>query len=188
MNIKELLVILALSLPAAAMAAGSLDLNVRDDSIQARYSTVVGEQALGNLEADFGVLFNDDSKRVLGAGLHVADYAGGEELPVYAGVGGRLLWVDGDVDSGVVLALGGFGRVTLPGADRISLGANAHFAPGITAFGGARRYLELGARGEYHLLERAWLYLGYRRVRAGFDRVTTRTIDSGLHVGMRFEL
>lgn len=181
-----LIVALAIAAAPATAFAQALDVNVRDSALWARYSSIVSEQRFGQLDADGTVFFGENSRRAIGAGLHVVDNAYTHETPVYVGLGARLLWVDGGVGSGTVLAFGGHGRMTLPDADRISLGGYAYAAPDITAFGRANGYYEIAARGEYHLLESAWLYLGYRYMRAKFKRVPTLTMDSGIHLGMRF--
>lgn len=186
------LVVASVSMGAVAQEAPfepsrSFDLNLRDDSVSARFSGIVGEQRLGKVEADFGVLFNSGDRRVAGGGLHIVDNAGSAERPVELGLGGRLLWMDSGVADGAVLAVGGHVRTTLDQADRVSVGANLHFAPSILAFGGADGYLEVGVRGEYQALQRAWVYLGYRRIRGEFEAAPDRTLDSGVHLGMRFE-
>lgn len=185
------LVVASLSMGAVAQEPAdptrSFDLNLRDNSVFARISGVMGEQRLGKVEADFGALFNGGDRRVIGGGLHIVDNAGSAERPVQLGLGGRLLWMDSGVEDGVVLAVGGHMRMTLDQADRVSVGAQLYFAPSILAFNQADGYLEGGVRVEYQALQRAWVYLGYRRIRGGFEAVPDRTIDSGVHLGMRFE-
>lgn len=180
------LAILILLAPTV-VSAQTFDFNVRDSAAWARYSSLVSEQSFGQLEADGTLFIADGSRRALGAGLHVVDNAYTAETPVYVGLGGRLLWVDAGPADGAVLALGGHGRYTLPDADRVSIGGHLYFAPSILSFAGATRYLEFGLRGEYHLLESSWVYLGYRRTRAGFDTLRTRTFDNGVHLGLRFQ-
>lgn len=165
----------------------SLDLNLRDNSFAARFTGEVGEQSLGRIEADASVLFNSGDRRVAGVGMHIVDNAGSVEHPVYLGLGGRLLWMDSGVADGAVLAVGGHVRTTFTEADRVSVGAQLWFAPSITSFGSADGYLETGVRVEYQALQRAWVYLGYRRIRGKFETAPDRTIDSGAHLGMRFE-
>lgn len=165
----------------------SLDLNLRDDSVSARITGIVGEQRLGKVEADFGVLFNSGDRRVVGGGLHIVDNASSTDSPIQLGLGARLLWMDSGAEDGVVLAVGGHVRTTLDRADRVSVGAQLHFAPSILAFNEADGYLEAGVRAEYQALQRAWVYLGYRRIRGEFESAPDRTIDSGVHLGMRFE-
>jgi hypothetical protein len=185
------LVVASLSMGVAAQEpvehGRSLDFNLRDDSASARITGIVGEQRLGKVEADFSVLFNSGDRRVGGAGLHIVDNAGSAERPVMLGLGGRLLWIDSGAADGFVLAVGGHVRTTLDQADRVSIGAHLHYAPSITSFNSVDGYLEGGVRAEYQALQRAWVYLGYRRIRGKFETAPDRTLDSGVHLGMRFE-
>lgn len=182
----RLVALLVLLLPASVFAQ-ALDFNVRDDAAWARYSTIVDERDFGQIELDGTIYFADNGRRSAGVGLHIVDNAFTAETPVYVGLGGRLLWVDSGPFSGAVLALGGHGRYTLPAADRMSLGAHLYFAPDVLSFGRADGYFEVAARGEYQVLQSSWVYLGYRRARAGYNGVASRTIDSGLHLGMRIQ-
>jgi hypothetical protein len=187
MNTMRYLVILALLVPTTTFA-NTVDFNVRDNALWGRYSTIVSEQGFGQLEADGTAYFGNRGRRTIGAGLHVVDNAYTAETPVYVGLGGRLLWVDGGPHSGTVLALGGHGRFTLPDADRVSIGGHLYFAPDVLSFGQSSGYFEFAARGEYQVLQSSWVYLGYRRARANFSGVNARTIDTGLHLGMRINL
>ena len=45
---------------------------------------------------------------------------------------------------------------------------------------------EEALRGEYQVLENAWIYAGYRRSDADFENASSVPIDSGIHLGMRF--
>lgn len=179
-------ILLALLLPASALAQ-ALDFNVRDDAAWVRYSKLVDERSFGQVELDATAYIADNGRRSAGVGLHIVDNAYTAETPVYVGLGGRLLWVDGGPANGPVFALGGHGRYTLPAADRVSVGAHLYFAPDVLSFGDTDGYFEFAVRGEYHVLQSSWIYLGYRRARVGFTDIASRTIDSGLHLGIRIQ-
>lgn len=179
-------ILIALLLPVT-VSAQTLDFNIRDDAAWVRYAKLVDERSFGQIELDGTAYFADNGRRSAGVGLHIVDNAYTAETPVYVGLGGRLLWVDSGPLSGGVLALGGHGRYTLPAADRVSVGGHLYFAPDILSFGRADGYFEFAARGEYQVLQSSWVYLGYRRARVGYSGFATRTIDSGLHLGMRIQ-
>lgn len=171
-------------LPAVAVAQ-EFRMDVRDNAFAARYGNIVGTER-GQFELSGDALIGKGDRKSLGFGLHAVDNAYTVETPVFVGLGGRVLWLDGGRESGAVVALGANGRMTLPQADRVALSAHAYFAPSITSFGSADSFYEIALRGEYQVLENAWLYGGYRRSDADFDTTPTITLDSGVHIGMRF--
>lgn len=182
---KRSLLILCLLWPLGA-SAQEFRLDVRDSAVAARYARQVHAIEQGNIEAEGSILIADDSRRALGFGAHLVDNAYTTESPVYVGLGGRLLWVDGGVRSGTVLALGAHGRMALPGFERASLSGHLYFAPDIISFGRATAFYEIAARGEYQVFENAWVYAGYRRSEADFAGLPSHPLDNGAHIGMRF--
>lgn len=169
-------------LPFGAGAA-NLDFNLSDDAAAVRYTVGVTD---GGAQVDYGLLYQDDSVYVPSLGLHLVDNAGTERQPVRVGLGGRLLYVDTNGPSGAAIAIGAFGRFSVPNADRFAIAANLYMAPNVIAFGDLDKYLEYGVRGEYEVLRNAALYLGYRRVRINIEGAGNATLDKGLHFGMNF--
>ncbi len=181
---RRCLAFLILAAVSPAVTAAGLDLNVSNDAAR-----VTGEFDLSNnLRVDGSFFHHQDNGNVLGAGLHLTGDASGGQSPVDAGLGGRLLYVDSDTrarDSGTVLALGAYAEYTFPEFDRFSVGGNVHYAPGVLSFGDVDDYLEYGAWAGYSVLRNGIVYLGYRRIEAGFDGTPDVTFDSGMHVGLK---
>lgn len=188
MDMKTLL-LLALSVtllsPGAAFAQ-EFRLDVRDNAFGARYGTLVDLSETTQYEVSGSALIGNSDRKALGVGFHIVDNAYTVETPVFVGLGGRLLWVDGGIESGTVLAFGANGRMAIPDMDRFAVTAHAYFAPKITAFGGAESFYEIAMRGEYQVLENGWVYAGYRRSDVDFEGTPSIAIDSGIHLGMRF--
>lgn len=185
MKIRHLLFILLCATPVASFAQ-EFRMDVRDNAFGARYGTLLELSETGQYELSGSALIGNNSRKALGVGFHAVDNAYTVETPVFVGLGGRLLWVDGGVESGTVLAFGVNGRMAIPDMDRFAVTAHAYFAPGITSFGGADSFFEVAMRGEYQVLENAWIYAGYRRSDADFAGTPSIAIDSGVHLGMRF--
>ena len=176
-------------------------MDVRDNAFGARYGTLIDLSEEGQYEVSGNVLVGKADRKTLGVGFHAVDNAYTVETPVYVGLGGRLLWVDSGFESGTVLAFGANGRMAvpdmaggfmsvprmvMPDMERFGVSAHAYFAPSITSFGGADSFYEIALRGEYQVLENAWIYAGYRRSDADFEGASSIPIDSGIHLGMRF--
>lgn len=178
--------LVALGLAALAPTAWSagLDLNINNDAVR-----LAGDTALSNnLVVDGAVFHHQDNGTILGAGLHLTGDASGGRSPVRAGLGGRLYYIDSDTrgkDSGGALGLGGYVQYTFPEFNRFSVGGSAHYAPGVVSFGDVDDYLEYDAWAGYSVLRDGIVYVGYRRIEAGFDGSPDVTFDTGLHVGIR---
>ena len=156
MKTIAIIAILACAAPATAFGQ-EFRMDVRDNAFGARYGTLIDLSEEGQYEVSGNVLVGKADRKTLGVGFHAVDNAYTVETPVYVGLGGRLLWVDSGFESGTVLA-----------------------------FGGADSFYEIALRGEYQVLENAWIYAGYRRSDADFEGASSIPIDSGIHLGMRF--
>ncbi|MEX0900539.1 MAG: YfaZ family outer membrane protein [Gammaproteobacteria bacterium] len=185
MKIRQFVVIVFCAAPAV-VSAQEFRMDVRDNAFGARYGTLLDLSETGQYEVSGSALIGNSDRKALGVGFHAVDNAYTVETPVFVGLGGRLLWVDGGLESGTVLAFGANGRVAMPDMDRFAVTAHAYFAPSITSFGRADRFFEIAMRGEYQVLESAWVYAGYRRSDADFEGTPSIALDSGIHLGMRF--
>lgn len=172
----------ALVLAAGSLCqAASLDLNLSGDAVQ--FET--------NVEVTPGIQ--------LGAGVLDSDYRGdatawhGQLLGVERSrdyeiaVGARWTQVDSDFGDGGGLGLGGYGYAYLPQAPAVSLGGYGFYTPGVVSNGDLDDAVEYGVRARYAVTANVDAYLGYRRFRADFDHpgIGTRTLDSGVHGGVR---
>ena len=185
MKTISMIVVLLCAAPATAFGQ-EFRMDVRDNAFGARYGTLIDLSEEGQYEVSGNVLVGKADRKTLGVGFHAVDNAYTVETPVYVGLGGRLLWVDSGFESGTVLAFGANGRMAVPDMERFGVSAHAYFAPSITSFGGADSFYEIALRGEYQVLENAWIYAGYRRSDADFEGASSIPIDSGIHLGMRF--
>lgn len=186
----RLFLIAALGLLAGTARAGSLDLNLGSDAFYGAYATAATNSGL---EFDVSYLHheedNEPDRDIAGLGLHLVDDAAQGETPFRVGVGARLFYLDATVADGGALAIGGHLRYSIPQYNRFAIGGHAYFAPDVTSFGDAEKYVQFGITAEYEILRQANVYLGYRRARAeynfglaGSDEVT---MDSGVHFGFR---
>jgi hypothetical protein len=171
---------------AAAQTTGkALDINLNSDSVRMGFTGRLGRP---NYLADVGWLYNQDKGDVIHASFHVVDLAGSPGTALQAGLGLRLVHtrVDPGSESGTALALGGFGRYTLPNADRFHVAGYGYYAPDVTASGDQKEYYEIGARAGYSIIRDADIYIGVRRIHAKYKGSGGYTFDSSLNIGFEF--
>ncbi|MDJ0699278.1 MAG: YfaZ family outer membrane protein [Woeseiaceae bacterium] len=170
---------------SAQATARALDISLNDDMVDAGFTWRLGDN---KLLADVGWLHNQDRGDVVGGGIHLVDAASAGDDPLQAGMGLRALYIDPDLsgDSGTAVALGGFVRYTLPGANRFNIGAHGYYAPDVVTFSDLSEFYEVGVRVGYNVLRDGDVFLGVRTVRAEFGDAGRLSLDSGLHIG--FEL
>lgn len=170
--------------PVGALAQGSgLDVNVSGHSARAAFDT---ELTLSGLDLSFEGMHNNDNGNVFGVGLGLRANANPGRSPVTALIGVKALWVDPDyrgVDSGYALALGGGIKYVLPQFNRLSFGARIFWAPGVTSFSNADRYLGGAVRAGYRVLPNGTVYLSYRHVTATFENTDSLIMDNGFNIG-----
>jgi hypothetical protein len=174
---------LLLAVLGAPAQAAEVDLSVNADAARLGVGVPIGN----NLLIDGSWLYHSDHGNVVSAGGHVTGAASGVD-PLWAGVGLRLSYIKNDRDSeedGVALGMGGFVRYTLPQYDRISFGGSLYFAPGVLSFGDVDKFYEAGIWAGYSVIKDADVYLGWRKVEADFNDDGSKSMDSGLHIGLR---
>ncbi len=170
--------------PGAALAQGSgLDINLSGNAVYAAFDN---EITLSGLDLSFQALHNTDDGDVAGVGLGLRANANPGHSPVTALIGVKALWLSPDytgVDSGYALALGGGVDWVLPSFNRLSFGGRIYWAPNVTSFSNATRYLAEEARAGYRVLPNGTVYLGYRHVTASFEGTDSLIMDNGVNVG-----
>lgn len=174
---------LGVSTPATS---ASFDINLSDKSVQGKYAMAIGGSAVGRTELSFGLLYNDDDdSNYLGeVGLMVVDVAGSKAPGLELGVGGKLYFADATNGDAVALGLGGHLRYKLTALPRMNFGAVGLYAPSIVSFADADNMYELGASIGYELLPTANVYVGYRHIRADFDK-GAQSIDETMMLGLK---
>ena len=117
---KIYLSLLGLTLCCAQAVADAVDLGFNSDAARLQY---VHDLRSNSLKLDGGWLHNSDNGDVVHVGLHLADMASGGRNPVQAGLGGRVVYTNGDFSNqdGFAIPIGGYVRYTLPRLNRVSI-------------------------------------------------------------------
>ena len=173
-----------ITLLCAQVIADELDFSLNSDALRLQY---VYEAESSDLNFDAGWLHNSDNGDVLHAGLHLAGLASSGRDKVEAGLGGRLVYTNGESSkqNGFAVPIGGFVRFTPRTLNRISVFGSAYYAPSILALGDMDKYQEFTFRVGYNLLREADVYFGARYVRGDYRKgAPDARYDTGMHIGM----
>lgn len=173
---------------SASALADNIDVNVRDKAIRGTYSMDLTSRGYNGLSADFGVLYNEDKKQLDGdtlvhAGLMVSGENWSQSGTFDISIGGRMIYTSpGKSDLGA-LAFGG--QLRFSPVHRLGIGGSVFYAPSITSFMDADRYMETTLRVDYQILPQAFVYIGHRKIEVDTDNVNNVELDEGMHVGFK---
>jgi hypothetical protein len=159
---------LMLGAASTTAVADSIDVNLRDKAVRLTYAANLSS---GGLNADFGILHNEDKKQLddtlYHAGLLVSGENWSESGTFDISLGGRLIYTSpGTVDLGA-LAFGG--KLRFSPVHRLGIGGSIFYAPSITSFGDADRYVESSVQIDYQVLPQAFIYIGYRNIEVDIE-------------------
>jgi len=165
---------------AAAAAAGSVDINLSNHTLEAQYSAAAGS-------ADFSVggLYNEDQKNwEANVGLLAAGDTQVSGSRVDAGLGGRIYAVH--VSDKDLVALGLGGRVRwFPGNGSFGIGGYTYYAPAVVTVMDGDHFWDSGVRAELELQRNTSLYVGYRWMHAYLNNQSNPYVDKGGFVGVQ---
>ncbi|MGA9665642.1 MAG: YfaZ family outer membrane protein [Gallionella sp.] len=183
------IVALSLLIFGTAAIADDLDLNLRNSAAQVQYGTSMGRDSLGKTELHVGALYSNsnNSNNTLGdLGIVVKDELGNNApgWSVGAGIKGVAAHTQNTNESAV--AIGGLIKYSPPGLSRLGLVGQVYFAPNITTFGDANRYVEEEFEVEYSIVSNTAAYLGYRNMQFNINSTSSNaTVDEGVLIGVR---
>lgn len=184
--IKSAALVLVLVSPGAALAQ-TLDVNLNDDTLRGEYDAQMSHL---NARYNLGVLIGQEKNRDLvqgHAGLLVTGDAGARQANVTAGLGGRLVLLDLEDQSGGALGLGGMIEARLPAFNRIGAVGYVYWAPDASSFGDLEGHTEYALALDYEVIRNASLYVGYRQVKLKGEVGPTVTAETGYHLGLRLD-
>jgi len=180
--------LLGMSFLCVQVLAHELDLSLNANALRAQY---FHEFETNQLSLDGGWLYHEDNGNAVHVGLHLIDIASSGRDRVEAGIGGRIVYTNGDSSkqNGFAVPLGGFVRVTpvrvTPRAmNRLSVSGSAYYAPSILSIGDMEKFQEFSIRVSYNLLRQADAFIGARYVRGDYKNAADVRYDTGMHIGM----
>jgi hypothetical protein len=178
----RLIVFALLAAASFSAAAGSVDVNLSNDTIEAKYYANAGAA-----DWTFGALYNRDTRdRALNVGLLATGDSAIGNSRLEGGLGGKLYSVTvGNADV-VALALGGQVR-WFPGNGSFALATYAFYAPHVVTLMDGQRFYDVGVRAEVEVIRNSSVYIGYRQVQAELDDGSRLNVDKGAFVGMQIK-
>lgn len=186
MILRNACLFVVLATIAVAAQANNLDINLGSNAAAVNFSTSLTSTGL---EGDLGYLHHTNQVDIGSAGLMVVGDANPAGSPLIFAVGGKLFFISpkqNNLGNGTVLGLGGRFNYTWPSYNRFKIGGELYYAPSITSFNNADRYLQYSVNAGYEILHNAELYVGYRHISAAFNNpnTSTLTLDSTFMVGL----
>jgi YfaZ precursor len=187
MLLSRIVALSFLTLCTTAMA-DTIDLNLRNSSAQFQYSSAMSRDSLGKSELHVGGIYSDsnNTNNTLGElGIEVKDEIGSKAPGFSVGIGikGLLAHTQGTNESAV--AIGGMLRYSPPTLSRLGMVGQLYFAPNITTFGDADRFVETSVRLEFEVIPSAAAYIGYRNIYFNLNNGPNAKVDQGAFVGVR---
>ena len=183
----RLIVFALLAAASFSAAAGSVDLNLSNGTIEAKYYANAGAA-----DWTFGGLYNRDTKdRALNVGLLATGDSAFGNSRFEGGLGGKLYSVavhSETVGNRDVLALALGGQVRwFPVNGSFAFGGYAFYAPHVVTLLDGQRFFDVGVRAEVEVIRNSFLYVGYRQVQAELDNQVKLNVDKGAFVGMQIK-
>jgi hypothetical protein len=163
----------------SATAAGTVDVNLSNDTLEAKFETAVGAA-----DFIFGGIYNRDDKNY---GFNIGLLAAGDGMAgksrVEGGLGGKIYTVHVAGSDVAALALGGQLR-WFPGNGSFGFGGYAFFSPSVVTFLDGKNFYDAGLRAEVEVFRNSFAYLGVRWQRAELEDGSQPYVDRGGFAGI----
>ena len=168
----------------AALAGGSLDISLADDS--ARIGWDAARMDTG-LHLNAALLHETDEGDMLNAGVHVVDVRN-RQSDLYIGAGANLYGFTNDDYNGGAIGVGGFFRYNFPFNRNFGMSGHAYYAPPVVSFAEIENMFDADITLQYNLIPSAHLYTGFRMASLKLEERGGRfKLGEGLHFGLRLD-
>lgn len=168
----------ALAATSVSAGAGTLDINLSNDTVEGKYDAPVGAA-----DWTFGGLYNRDDKSYFANIGLLASGDLGSGSRIEGGVGGKVYAVHVPDNDVTALALGGQVR-WFPGNRSFGIGGYAFYAPKVVTFMDGKNFYDTGLRAEVEVIRNSSVYLGYRWTKVELTNGASPYVDRGGLVGL----
>ena len=165
--------------------AQAINAQLGEDSARFHYTSDVLGQALGRLELNGGLMYNDNDDYAASFGVQVR----GENLdaPLLVALGARAYYGEVGKADFSAIALGGdvtFSPLSLPG---LELGAHFFIAPEPVAFSDSEGMADYGIRVGYQIIPLSTVYIGYQKFEVDIKNGSTVDLEDGVVFGLNIQ-
>lgn len=175
------LLILSIALPATVQAQG-IRVQLSDEVARLFYSTEIMGEKYGGLELEMGLLYSDDSDRMLSVGAMVRGES--VDMPIIVGVGTRLYYADFDPYNLGALAIGGEMLISPASWRGLGIGASIFHAPSVTSFDDAENFTEYSVSLNFQITAQANIYVGKQVIDAEIDGIGDVELQDDIFIGI----
>ncbi|MEJ2680278.1 MAG: YfaZ family outer membrane protein [Gammaproteobacteria bacterium] len=143
----------------------------------------LGEARNNGVWTQLGAYHHDELGQRFYAGFLLSEINQSASQYYWLGLGGQIAYLDADGPDGTALPVGGMLSFPLIPGIKMKLQISGYYAPSVLAFNGLDKYYDAQARLVFDLMSNASLYVGYRRIHAGFEFIRDRDLDDGTYAG-----
>ena len=176
--------LMILSLAAAPVFAGDVDLSLTNDSVKGQVNFL---STNNDLQLGTGYTYREGGRDIFNVDFHAQGRTALGNLPTTAGIGMRGIYWDQSRADGGAVGLGGFATVNIPNVPGLSFTGGLYYAPSILSFGDSDDMTSLELRGSYRVIRNAEVFAGYRYLNTELDRPLRGDVnlDEGVMAGMK---
>ena len=190
--LKQPLLLLACLLFFAgnALAAGSaVELNLNNESAQARFETIINQDDFGTSKLNFRGLYNDDNNLNLWLASGGLSFLGTPEqvpgLELGLIVEGSLSDSDVNDTDFAALGVGATASYLPPVLDGFGFSGRIIYSPKIFTFREAEGMTEFSLRASYNITPKIDVHLEYQKIEVDYDRFGDTDIDDDVRIGFK---
>ncbi|OUS25757.1 hypothetical protein A9Q99_20070 [Gammaproteobacteria bacterium 45_16_T64] len=163
--------------------ANQVAVDISDETAHIEVSTEPSRKDL-NFSASF--LHHEDDGDVYSIGAFVQSPINNRN-DLHGALGAKLYYLDADGPDGHGVGLGGELSFKIPSVEKLSIHAEAYYAPKVLAYDDVERFLDTSISLKYRALEQGSIYVGYRKQEVDIKDGERADIDNGAHIGISLQ-
>lgn len=171
---------LTLCLASPQLKAQFLNLGLNHDSVSADILTTTYR---ADIWAQAGAYHHEEFGQRYQAGFLMSEAYWAMNQNYWIGIGGQGVFLEAEGPDGAAIAVGGMVSVGLLPSLGLKAQFSGFYAPAVIAFSGLDEYYDVQGRIVLELLTNASVYIGHRKIHAGFEFIKDRELDDATYVG-----
>ncbi|WP_076540357.1 YfaZ family outer membrane protein [Shewanella sp. UCD-KL21] len=171
---KKMMAVIAASIFCVNVNATEFSLGLSEHVVSTDIKTNINPNV--NLEAAY--VYSDKKGNLAQFAMHMTHQTGPHSIEI----GPKLssVWFDNS-PNGSVVAVGGHYGYAL--GNKVSLHADAYYAPSVLSFSDVDGYTEFGGKVQYDFNPNMALFIGYRNITFKYDGRSDSAFEDGFYIG-----